>query len=113
MSGISNSYANKCAQHIFQAATFTAPTSIVVRLWTTLPGVAGSGGVEATGASYAAQSLTANSTNFPSSSNGEVHNGVAVDFGTIDAGGWGTLVGATVEDQAGTMIARATFASSI
>lgn len=106
--GLNNAYATKIGVRILQAgSSITAPTGLKIRLWTVKPGVAGTGGTEVTGASYAFVSLAPSSSNWPEVSGqpGRFSNGAAIDFGDIDPGGWGQILAGTIEDQAGVIIA--------
>lgn len=107
--GLSNTYADILVRRAFQGAAFAVPTNLLIRLWTTKPGVDGTGGVEASGVAYSPQSLGPLLTNWPAVSGqpGQVANGAAIDFGTVGAGGWGHLIAVSVEDQDAVIIGTA------
>lgn len=84
--------------HVFGAATYTAPATLYVAAYTAAPTDAG-GGTEATGGSYARVAVTNNATNFPAASAGAKANGTAITFPTATAS-WGTIVAAAILDAA-------------
>jgi len=84
---------NSILDQSFGAVAFTPPVTVFVALFTTAltDYGAGSGGVEATGGSYARSSVTNNLTNFPAAASRAKANGTAVNFVTPTAA-WGTVV---------------------
>jgi hypothetical protein len=91
MAGSKSDYLeNKLLNLVLGAAAYTAPTHIYAALFTVTPSDSG-GGTEATGGSYARVDLTNNTTNFPTTSNGQKQNGTAITWPTATAS-WGTVV---------------------
>jgi hypothetical protein len=90
MAGKSDYLENKILNYIFNGGTFTAPTTVYVGLYTSAPTDAG-GGTEVSGGSYARVAITCNTTNFPTTSDGQIENAVAQNFAQASAG-WGTVV---------------------
>ena len=84
---------NSILDQSFGAVAFTPPVTVFVALFTTAltDYGAGSGGVEATGGSYARSSVTNNLTNFPAAASRAKSNGTAIAFTTPTAA-WGTVV---------------------
>lgn len=91
--------------HVFGAASYSAPATLYFALFTAAPSDSG-GGTEVSGGSYARVGVTNNATNFPAASAGAKSNGTAINFGTATAN-WGTIVAAAVFDasSAGNMLA--------
>ena len=81
---------NELLDHILSAATYTAPATVYIALYTVAPTDTG-GGTECTGGSYARVAVTNNATNFPAASGGAKSNGVAISFVEATAS-WGTVV---------------------
>jgi len=84
--------------HVLGKATYTAPTTLYLALFTVAPTDAG-GGTECTGGSYARKSVTNNATNFPAASSGSKSNGVAFSFVQATAS-WGECVAFGIFDAA-------------
>lgn len=94
MGSKSNFLENEILDHILSAATYTAPGTVYVALYTVTPSdtsTGSSGGTEVTGGSYARASVTNNATNWPAASGGSKSNGTAITFPTATAD-WGTVV---------------------
>lgn len=105
--------------HVWSAATFTAPATMFFGLWTTTltDASTGSSGTEVANSNgYARQSLTNNATNFPAASAGAKSNGTAVTGWAASGGNWGTItdVGNTdsVTHAAGNMLGYDALTSS-
>lgn len=98
MAGYKSTYlANEILDHVLGAAAYSAPATVYIALFTTLPEADGTGGTEVSGGSYARVSVTNNSTNFPAAAAGRKTNGTAITFASPTAN-WGTLAGAAVMD---------------
>lgn len=94
--GKGNYLSNKFLNQIFNGASAPAPGTLYVALYTATPSASG-GGTEVSGGSYARVAVTANTTNFPTSSAEQIQNGTTIDFGTASAD-WGTIVAGAVWD---------------
>ena len=110
MASSKGDYLEKKVLNLLGGTSITAPATHYLRLWTTLPNAAGTGGTEVTGGSYVALAVTANSTNWPAASGSNpasISNGVIFTFATPTAT-WGTVAGVTLEDaaSAGNMLYR-------
>ena len=100
MAGYLSTYlANKLLDAELGGTAYTAPGTVYIRAWTTLPAADGTGGVEVSGGSYAAVTVTNNATNFPAASGGAKTNGIAFTFAAPTAN-WGTIAGLTIHDAA-------------
>ena len=100
MAGLSNYLETKLLDHVFGATAYTAPATVYIALFTTLPGEAGTGGTEVSGGSYARASVTNNTTNWPNATAADPStkkNGAAINFTTPTAD-WGTVVGFGIYD---------------
>lgn len=86
----SNYLENKVLGHVFGGASYTAPATLYVALFTSDPGETGSG-TEVSGGSYARQTVTFTVTGNLAS------NTAAVEFPTA-TGSWGTITYAAVYD---------------
>lgn len=93
--------ANVILEHLFRGVAHTAPTSIELALYITPPDSSGAGGVEASGTSYVRKVLNCNTTNFAAAVGGQITNLVAIDWGTVGAGGWGTVTAVGYRDNTG------------
>lgn len=93
-SGLTHYLANKLLDHALRNTAYTAPTTVYVALYTTLPGADGTGGVEVSGGGYARQALT-----LSAAANGATSNTALLDYGTASAS-WGTVVGVAICDAA-------------
>lgn len=96
----SNFLENEILDHILSAATYTAPGTTYIGLWTAALDDASTGATagEVSGGSYARVALTNNATNWPAASGGAKANGVAIDFGTASAN-WGTVTHFCIVDS--------------
>ena len=94
--------ANKMLDHVFSAATYTAPTNTTTALFTAAPSDAG-GGTEVTGGSYARVTKTNNATNWPAASGGSKSNGTDNDFGVASAN-WGLVTHVAIFDGSTNML---------
>lgn len=93
--GLSTYLQNKLLGVTLGATAFTSPATVYIRLYTTLPVAAGTGGTEVSGGSYAVVSKTNNTTNFPAAN--PTVSGVDIAFAQATAG-WGTVIGAAAWD---------------
>lgn len=84
--GMSTYLKNELLDHVFKVGAYTQPTNLFVALYTAAPN-AGGGGTEVSGTGYAREQHNA----WNAASGGENTNDGEVDFGTVGAGGWGTL----------------------
>jgi hypothetical protein len=85
----------KFLAHVLGNTAYTAPTTLYIALFTTMPADDGTGGVEVSGGSYVRKSVANNTTNFP------VANPTisTLDLSFVQAtASWGTVVGAGVYD---------------
>lgn len=98
-----NDWANSVIAHLFNGTALTQPTDWYVALFTTLPGVDGTGGVEVSDANYARQNVASWTLD---TANRRATNGTAESFGSAAASvptiaGFGifpTLSGGTVRE---------------
>ena len=104
---------NEILDHLLSAATYTAPATLYLAVFTAAPTDAG-GGTEVTGGSYARLAVTNDATNFPAAVAGSKSNGVALTMVTASAN-WGTIVAYALFDasSAGNMIGWADLSSSV
>ena len=104
---------NEILDHLLSAATYTAPATLYLAVFTAAPTDAG-GGTEVTGGSYARLAVTNDATNFPAAVAGAKSNGVALTMVTASAS-WGTIVAYALFDasSAGNMIGWADLTSSV
>lgn len=102
MANASNFLENEIADHLFGAATYTAPATLYFALWTAALDDTSTGATagECSGTNYARVAVTNNATNFPAASGGAKSNGTAITFPTAGAGGWGTATHWAVLDAA-------------
>lgn len=112
MGSFSNFLELEILDHVFGAASYSAPATLYFALFTATPSDAG-GGTEATGGSYARVAVTNNATNFPAASGGAKSNGTAITFPTASAA-WGTVVAMGVFDASsgGNLLAWAALTTS-
>ena len=89
---------NELLDHLLGAATYTAPATVHLALFTVAPTDAG-GGTEVSGGSYARVAVTNNATNFPAAVGGAKSNGAQLDFAMASAN-WGTIVAYAMFDAA-------------
>jgi hypothetical protein len=102
MAGTKSNYLeDEILDHILSAATWTAPATTYIGLWTAALSDTSTGATagEVSGGSYARVALTNNATNWPASSAGAKSNGIAIDFGTASAN-WGTVTHFCIVDSA-------------
>ena len=104
---------NEILDHLLSAATYTAPATLYLAVFTAAPTDAG-GGTEVTGGSYARLAVTNDATNFPAAVAGAKSNGVALTMVTASAN-WGTIVAYALFDasSAGNMLGWADLTSSV
>ena len=104
---------NEILDHLLSAATYTAPATLYLAVFTAAPTDAG-GGTEVTGGSYARLAVTNDATNFPAAVAGSKSNGVALTMVTASAN-WGTIVAYALFDasSAGNMLGWADLTSSV
>jgi hypothetical protein len=93
---------NEILDHLLGTGAFTSPTNIYCRLTKTAAATDASSGTEVNGTGYSAQTAT-----FSAASGGATANTGDVDYGTVGAGGWGSVYSVTLHDAvtAGTYIA--------
>lgn len=102
MPGFTDAFQKKILDNIFKGTAYSPalPTTWYVGLFTTNPGGAGTGGVEATGGSYARQGITqANFNAATAASPSVLDNTNVVTFPTASAD-WGTITGWGLFDAA-------------
>lgn len=80
---------NELLDHVWGAASYTAPATLYISLHTGDPGETGAN--ETSGTSYARKDVTNNATNWPAASGGAKANGTTITFATPGSGGWGTV----------------------
>lgn len=104
---------NATLNRIFNAATFPTLTTLYVGLLTAAPSDTG-GGTEVSGNAYARVAVTANTTNFPTTSTGSISNGAAITFPQATPAGWGVVTHLGIYDaaSAGNLIAWASLTAS-
>jgi hypothetical protein len=85
---------NEILDHILGAATWTAPATIHVALFTAAPSDSGGGTEVSTGVwtNYSRSAVTNNATNWPAASGGSKSNGTAISFGTAAITGTAPVV---------------------
>jgi len=88
-SGIGQSEANTILNSRFENSASTGPATIFLAAFTAAPSDTGVG-MEVSGGSYARQSETCNSTNFPAASAGAITQANAITWPTATAN-WGTI----------------------
>lgn len=86
----SNYLENKILNFIFNGGTFVAPSTLYIALYTSAPTDAG-GGTEVAGGSYARVAVTGNTTNFPTTTTGEITNDMVLTFAQASSA-WGSVV---------------------
>ena len=98
---------NELLDHVFRGATYTAPSTVYVALYTTATSGAG-GGTEVSGGSYARKSMA-----FDAASSGATDNTSAVEFATATAS-WGTVTHTAIHDAitGGNMLAETALTAS-
>ena len=98
MAGKADYLENELLDHVLSAATWTAPVTVYVALYTAAPTDAG-GGTEVTGGAYARVAVTNNATNWPAAAAGAKANGTAITFPAPTAN-WGVIVAFAILDAA-------------
>jgi len=92
---------NKFMQLLFYNTAYTPPSTVYVALFTTVPSLAGTGGVEVStsGTAYARQSIVCSTSGFqgPSGANLEYSNKLDLTYG-VPTANWGTITGAGIYD---------------
>jgi hypothetical protein len=86
----SNFLENELLDHVFSAATYTAPATLYLALSTADPTDDGSGLAEPGGGSYARAAVTNNATEWPAASGGTKQNANTISFVQATAS-WGTI----------------------
>lgn len=100
----SNFLEDELLDHVFGAASYSAPGTIHISLHTADPGETGASEV-ASSNNYSRAAVTNNATNFPAASGGAKANGTLIQFAT-PSGSWGTVthVGAWDASSAGNFL---------
>lgn len=99
MAGSKSDYLeNKVLNSVFNGAAFPTISTLYVALFTAAPSDAG-GGTECTGGNYSRVAVTANTTNFPTTSTGSISNATAIAFPWL-TGSIGTTVAWGLYDAA-------------
>lgn len=96
-------YEGKLLDALFGQTSLAAIATTYIALYTVAPTDADASGTEATGGSYARQSFTNNTTNWPAASGTapvSKSNGVAITWSTAPTANWGTVVAFAVYDAA-------------
>ena len=111
---ISNYLAHKILDHIFGNTAYSAPSTLYLGLFTTMPNSQGSGGVEVSASSYARVAVTNNTSNFGAAASRQKKNTNTITF-VQAAEDWGTVLGCGWFDAptGGNLLTFGTFASSI
>jgi hypothetical protein len=86
----------KILDHVYGGTTWSPLATIYFGLATAVSNIETGAHTEATGTAYARVAKTNNTTNFPSAN--PKLSGTDIDFGTVGAGGWGTLTHLVVYD---------------
>lgn len=97
MAGFTDFLENEVLDHLFSAATYTAPATTYIALSTTTPTDAGGNFTEPVGNNYARVAFTNDATNWPAASGGAKSNGVAITFPEA-SGSWGTVTHVGIYD---------------
>lgn len=103
-SGKSNYFISKFLNQTFNAASFSFPGTLYAALWTSTLTAASTGSTsgEASYTGYARVAVTANTTNFPTSSGGAaIQNGTAITF-AANAGSLQTMTFFAILDASST-----------
>lgn len=113
----SNYLHNNYMAWLLEAGTFTPPTSLWLALFTTIPGLAGTGGVEVStsGTAYGRKEITSVDASWtgPSGTNQEYSNAADIVYG-VPTANWGTILGAGLYDAetGGNLLYIATLSTS-
>jgi len=94
----SNYLENELLDHVLGDASYSAPGTLYIALYTVATGDSDSG-TEVSGNGYVRLAVTNNATNFPAASAGAKANGVAFTFATASGGNWGTVVAFGIYDS--------------
>ena len=95
---LGNYLENEVMEHVFKnTAIFASPAGVYISLWTAATGEANDSGTEATGGSYARESVVA--AGWAAVADGLTDNVAAIDFGTATAS-WGTITHTAVGSAA-------------
>lgn len=94
--GKSNYLNNKILNLIFNQTAYTGVATVYAALFTVTPSDSAAG-TEVSGGSYARVAITANTTNFPTTTTQSISNGTAIIFPTA-TGSWGTVVAGAIMD---------------
>jgi hypothetical protein len=86
-SGTGTYFAAKLLNQVFNAAAYTFVSSVDLGLYTTGGITAGGAGTEVSGTSYARLQVTANTTNFATTSTNSINNSTTLSF-TAAGGSW-------------------------
>ena len=98
--------------HVFGKTVYTAPTTIYMALFISVPSDSG-GGTEVSAGDYARLGITNNTTNFPAAASGSKTNGTDFAFG-VASSSWGTVtsVGFFDASSSGNLLAWGTVAAN-
>ena len=96
-SGTGNYLSNKLLNSVFNGAAFPSIATVYIALYTATPSGASGSGTEVSGGSYARVAVTANTTNFPTTSTQQEQNATAITFPTATAD-WGTVTHCAIYD---------------
>ena len=112
MAAFSDYLENELLDHVFSAATFTAPGTLYISAYTSDPADDDSG-TECSGGSYARVSVTNNATEFPAASGGTKANANAITFPEATAS-WGTVTHIGIHDasSSGNLLMHGALSSS-
>lgn len=89
--------ANFVLDTVLGGSTFSQPATVYIALFTVTPTIAGTGGTEVSGSSYARSSVTNNGTNWSTAAAGSKNNATAITFAT-PSGSWGTVISFGIYD---------------
>lgn len=89
MAGKSDYLENKILNYIFNGGAFAQPATVYIGLFTSAPTDAG-GGTEVAGGSYARKAIACNTTNFPTTTTGQIQLDTTQTFAQASAA-WGTV----------------------
>lgn len=98
MASFSNYLENALLNRVFNGAALSLPATLYIGLFTAAPTDAG-GGTEVSGNNYSRLAVTANTTNFPTTTTGTIQNALTLTF-AIPSGNWGTVTHIGIFDAA-------------
>jgi len=113
MAAMTNYLENKLIDHLFRNTPYTAPATLHIGLFITLPtsdGLVAGTEVSTSGTNYARVAVTSNTTNWAATdsagstaatsggTSGTTSNNAAITYGTPGGTSWGTVVGMGVWD---------------